>query len=184
MKTFLPLLAIALLMNAVPSAAEPGGKLILNSQTEDCALFRALNGSEAVPDECKDGDTKSAFGARPMPPQIVVLNSITFDFNSNQLTPDAENDLSRVAKVMRYPVSASQVYRLDGYTDLKGDPYYNLKLSKRRAAVVRKYLVSIGVPSSRMDSEGFGSQKLADPDHPYDLVNRRVEIVNLSQGVN
>jgi len=184
MKTILPLFALALLLNAVPSAAEPGGKLILNGETEDCALFRALNGSEAVPDECKDGDSKSIYARKVEPPKTVVLDRITFDFNSNQLTPDAENDLSRVAKVMRYPVSASQVYRLDGYTDLKGDAYYNLKLSKRRAAAVRKYLVSIGVPSSRMDSEGFGSQKLADPDHPYDLVNRRVEIVNLSQGVN
>lgn len=184
MKTFLPLLAIVLLVNAIPTAAEPGGKLILNGETEDCALFRALNGSEAVPDECKDSDTKSAFGARPKPPEPVILDRITFDFNSNQLTQNAQTDLSRVAKIMRNPVSVSQVYRLDGHTDLKGDPTYNLKLSKRRAAAVRKYLVSIGVPGNRLDSEGFGSQKLADPDHPYDLANRRVEIVNLSQGGN
>ena len=40
------------------------------------------------------------------------------------------------------------------------------------------------LPGNRLDSEGFGSQKLADPDHPYDWANRRVEIVNLSQGGN
>ena len=182
MKTLLPLLALALLLNTASTAAETSGKLIFSSETEDCALFSALNGSAAVPDECND--TKSAFRAQPNPPKIVVLNSITFGFNSKQLTPDAEYDLSRIAKAMRDPVSMRQVWRLDGHTDLKGDPDYNLKLSKRRAAAVRRFLVGNGVPSSRLLAEGFGSQKLADPDHPYDWVNRRVEIVNLSLGGN
>ena len=181
MKTLMPLIAIALIFNTVLASADPGGRMILNGQTEDCSLFTALNGSEAVPEDCKESGTRSSFTnqASAMP---VVLQRVTFDFDSAHLTSDAQVDLSRVAKVMRDPVSQHQVYRLDGHTDLQGDPGYNRVLSRRRAYSVRRHLINLGVPASRLSAEGFGSKRLANPSDPYSLENRRVEVVNLSQG--
>lgn len=181
MKNLFRALTVAALLLAGLSHADE--RVNLDKLDDDCALFRAMNGSEAVPEECKE-DSKSAFTQAPSRPVPIVLQSITFDYDSNYLGLDAKTDLSRIAKIMRDPVSENMVYRLDGYTDLKGNPDYNLTLSKRRADAVRKYLVNIGVPPERLDSEGFGSQKLADPNHPYDLVNRRVEVVNVSRGSN
>jgi len=184
MKTRLSLLVLALLLNTGLASAESGRRVILNGQTADCTLFKALNGSEAVPEDCKDnGGSKAAFvDEQPTPPSPLVLQRVNFDFDSAHLTVDARVDLSRVAKIMRDPVSQNQVYRLDGHTDLQGDPGYNRGLSQRRAESVRRQLISLGVPPSRLSSTGFGSDHPANPANPYGLENRRVEVVNLSQG--
>ena len=130
MKTHMPLIALTLLLHTVLASADPGGRMILNGQTEDCSLFTALNGSKAVPEYCKEeGGTRSMFtNQTSTPAEPVVLQRVTFDFDSAHLTSDAQVDLSRVAKVMRDPVSQHQIYRLDGHTDLQGDPGYNLSL--------------------------------------------------------
>ena len=181
MKNISLFLALALLLSTSAVSAEPGNRVMLNGQTEDCSLFTALNGSEAVPEDCKESGTRSSFTNQTsaMP---VVLQRVTFDFDSAHLTSDARVDLSRVAKVMRDPVSQHQVYRLDGHTDLQGDPGYNRVLSRHRAYSVRRHLINLGVPASRLSAEGFGSERLANPSDPYSLENRRVEVVNLSQG--
>ena len=174
------ILAAALLLAAAPAPAGPGQRLILDGQTDECALFHALNG-DAVPEECKD-DSKSAFGEAPANLVPTVLQRVTFDFDSTRLTLDARTDLARVAKVMKNPASERQLYRLEGHTDAKGDADYNLALSNRRARSVRQELIALGVPPARLHAEGFGSQRLADPANPGDLANRRVEVVNRTQG--
>ncbi len=46
--------------------------------------------------------------------------------------------------------------RIEGHTDSQGSDKFNLKLSKDRAASVRKYLIGKGVSADRMDPQGFG----------------------------
>jgi OmpA-OmpF porin, OOP family len=43
-----------------------------------------------------------------------------------------------------------------GYTDRIGSDAYNLKLSQRRAAAVKTYLVSKGIPADKIYTEGKG----------------------------
>ena len=179
MKTLMPLIALTLLLHTVLASADPGGRMILNGQTEDCSLFTALNGSEAVPEDCKESTTRSSFTnqALAMP---VVLQRVTFDFDSAHLTSDAQVDLSRVAKVMRDPVSKGQVYRVETHTEAQTNRIYAMALSKRRAEAVRNGLIALGVPPSQIVAEGKGSDNPVDPAHPDNPVNRRVEIINLS----
>jgi outer membrane protein OmpA-like peptidoglycan-associated protein len=128
--------------------------------------------------------TRSTFNSAsaPKPPQHLLLETISFDFNSDQLTGDSRTDLARLAKVISDPYNEKKTYQVEGHTDQKGDPGYNRELSQRRAKSVRRFLVGQGVPSQRLRARGYGSDDLADPGHPYDEVNRRVEVVNLSQG--
>lgn len=163
------------------SVVAEAGEVTLDARSDECEIFRTLNGSEAVPEECKD-DSKSLFVSTPEPPRPAQLGNVNFQFNSDALTEDSATILVRIAKVMSDPVSYAQRYRVEGHTDAKGDPDYNLTLSKRRAASVRRFLVGQGVPRDRLLSEGFGAQRLAAPDHPYDEVNRRVEVINTSHG--
>lgn len=67
---------------------------------------------------------------------------------------------------------------LKGYTDNSGNAAKNLQLSKDRAASVRSYLTSKGVPANHIQSFGYGS---ADPVASNATLagrakNRRVEI--------
>jgi OOP family OmpA-OmpF porin len=73
---------------------------------------------------------------------------------------------------------------IQGHTDNKGAAAYNLKLSDRRAASVRKYLVAHGVATDRLVSRGYG---LTRPIVPNDTeqnraLNRRVQFIRTEGG--
>ena len=45
---------------------------------------------------------------------------------------------------------------VSGHTDITGSPEYNMKLSLKRAANVKAYLIAQGVPSERIKIEYYG----------------------------
>jgi OmpA-OmpF porin, OOP family len=69
-----------------------------------------------------------------------------------------------------------------GHTDSKGTAPNNLRLSKDRAAAVRRYLEGKGVAASRLESEGFGQTKPVSSNDTEEgrAKNRRVEFKMLS----
>jgi len=104
-----------------------------------------------------------------------------FDFDKSTLTEADLKELQKaVAFVKKYPDAN---IRLDGYTDSIGTDAYNLKLSERRTAAVKDYLIKeAGVDSSKITAVGHGK---ADPvaDNKTSAgrtKNRRVEISILS----
>lgn len=72
---------------------------------------------------------------------------------------------------------------LSAHTDSKGSDAYNMDLSVRRAKSCVDYLVSKGIPISRMTSRGYGETKPVAPnelpngkDNPEGrALNRRTE---------
>lgn len=171
--------ALPLLISAHTALADPGERMALDGATDDCALYQALNGSNALPEECQDDSKGFPYEQEAnLPPVPVILQRVNFDLDSNALTPAARIDLARIAKVMSDPVSHLQVYRVGGHTDSLGDPAYNQALSERRASATRRYLIALGVPPSRLVARGYGARELLDSVPSYDPANRRVEVVN------
>lgn len=79
-----------------------------------------------------------------------VPATITFPFNSAELTGEARAVLDMQANWMRqFPELRFSVY---GHTDLVGGNSFNKALGKRRAQAVVAYLGSRGVSSSRLDA--------------------------------
>ena len=70
------------------------------------------------------------------------------------------------------------IFHIGGHTDSQGSDEYNLKLSKERAASVREFLVSKGIPASRLTSEGYGESRPIATNNTAAgrQENRRVEI--------
>lgn len=85
----------------------------------------------------------------------VRLNAdFLFDFDQALLKPDGRTALDDVA------AQASQlqleVVIVTGHTDRLGADVYNQRLSERRAAAVKSYLVSRGIDAARVYTEGKG----------------------------
>lgn len=113
--------------------------------------------------------------------QTVILRTVNFEFNKDTLTSEAKDALDLVAAGL-----ASQpklTVQIDGHTDSKGSPAYNLNLSKKRAAAVRQYMIGKGVAATRLAAEGFGESKpIASNDTEAGRAeNRRVEFQVLNK---
>lgn len=79
-----------------------------------------------------------------------VPSTITFPFNSAQLTPEARAVLDRQANFIRqFPEVRFRVY---GHTDLVGSNGYNRALGQRRAEAVVAYFASRGLSRSRLEA--------------------------------
>ena len=115
--------------------------------------------------------------------KIALSGDILFDFDKDTLRPDAFPTLQKVADIIAgYPGAPVLI---EGYTDSKGKDSYNLKLSDRRAASVKKWLVEkAGADAGHIKTKGWGEAKPVAPNENPDgsddpdgrQKNRRVEI--------
>lgn len=113
-------------------------------------------------------------------PKIAIR--VLFAIGSDRLTPEGEVALKPLGEALKDPKMADVRVLIGGHTDIVGSAEYNQVLSERRAASVKHYLIeSYQIPVARLESMGFGFKNLADPKDPTGQVNRRVEVVNLSQ---
>ncbi|MGQ0700609.1 MAG: OmpA family protein [Panacagrimonas sp.] len=107
---------------------------------------------------------------------VIVLRGVNFEFDKARLTANAKTILDNVAEELTaYPEIEIE---LSGHTDDKGSDEYNQKLSEKRAAAVKAYLVSEGVQDPRMKTLGHG-ESLPVADNQTDEgreFNRRVEL--------
>jgi len=90
--------------------------------------------------------------------QSVRLEADTlFEFDSNELTADGARLLDDLAGSLTAAGLQEQKLQITGYADRIGEDDYNLELSQRRAAAVREYLVSKGVPPDYIKADGLGT---------------------------
>lgn len=121
----------------------------------------------------------------PPPPAPKVIDRLTlqvlFDVDKSIITEADKMELQKaVAFVKKYPGAKIEV---DGHTDSIGTDAYNQKLSERRAAAVKDFLIKeAGVDSSKITAVGHGkAEPVADNKTAAGRArNRRVEILILS----
>ncbi|MBV8062405.1 MAG: OmpA family protein [Nevskia sp.] len=107
---------------------------------------------------------------------VLILRGVNFDFDKATLTAEAKTILDQVASALQARPDIK--VEIDGHTDGKGSVSYNQKLSERRAASVKAYLVGKGIDGGRMTTAGFGkSRPIADNKTDEGrALNRRVEL--------
>ena len=78
----------------------------------------------------------------------VILEPIYFDLDKYFIRKDASQALDRNITIMKqYP---EFVFKVAGFTDVRGSDEYNIKLSNRRAMSAIAYLVKNGIPENRI----------------------------------
>jgi outer membrane protein OmpA-like peptidoglycan-associated protein len=115
--------------------------------------------------------------------KIELDADVLFDFDKYNLRPEAADSLRKVGEVAKSYGNSPVV--IEGHTDSKGSPPYNMKLSENRAVSVKNWLVqNASVSAARISTRGWGETKPVAPntnpngsDNPAGRQkNRRVEI--------
>lgn len=86
-----------------------------------------------------------------------ATRGIYFEFGKATLKPQSFPKLDEVVDIINeYP---DYNLRLGGHTDAIGSDASNLALSQARVDAVKSYLVSKGVPESRLEAKGYGESR-------------------------
>ena len=120
-------------------------------------------------------DDKPAGTMRLEKGKSLVLEGVNFESGTARLSASSESTLARVLQALRDNPDA--VVEIAGYTDNIGKAATNIQLSRRRADVVKAWLVDHGISSLRLTTQGYGAR---DPIAPNTTVlgrsqNRRIE---------
>ena len=156
-----------------PSYGEvPAGVAV---DAEGCPLDSDNDGVPDYRDQCPNtpaGVDVNALGC----PESVVLQDVNFEFDSAQLTPNAQNVLNGVAE--RLVNNPDVRVSIEGHTDSRGSDQYNKDLSQRRAESVATYLNQRGVEANRMRAVGYGEERPVATNDTEEgrFQNRRVEL--------
>ena len=121
-------------------------------------------------------EPKGPRAAIPAPPAGVFHADVYFDFKSTRLRADAARVLQETTG--RMDLTNAWVVLVQGYTDNQGPAEYNRGLADRRAQVVKRFLVDLGVPetSIKMVTMGPNGALCDDPGKECQELNRRVHL--------
>jgi OmpA-OmpF porin, OOP family len=109
----------------------------------------------------------------------ITLKNIYFEASKSDLLPASYSELNKLQTMMED--NPTMEIRLEGHTDIIGDPEANQELSEDRVNACREYLAKKGIATARIQTVGYGSTKpivLKGTDEER-KVNRRVEFVVL-----
>jgi peptidoglycan-associated lipoprotein len=113
-----------------------------------------------------DGQNRAALAA----------NTVYFDFDQFAIKASEREKL----KTAKEYLDKNPTYRLilEGHCDWRGTAEYNLSLGDRRASAVKKYLLSLGIATDKLETLSKGSLEAAkNGDDAAMAKDRRVDLV-------
>ena len=115
--------------------------------------------------------------AAPAAVKAVNFEEVHFDFDMDNLRPDAIAILDRVVDGLKQ--NPGMRLRIEGHASAEGTSEYNLALGERRAHRVQEYLVNRGIPASTLAtlSKGEESPKYNNTNEEGRSLNRRAEFI-------
>lgn len=130
------------------------------NDSADCA-----GGQECQQNKCVAAATQSECNWEPL----------RFGFNEATLSSEAQSRLSDLAQCIKG--AGSGRIELAGHADERGTEEYNLQLSQKRAASVKKYLVDLGIQANQLKTVGYGENRPLEQGSSEEAwaANRRVE---------
>ena len=121
-------------------------------------------------------------GPVPGSQQDLVVNvgdRVFYDLDKSDLKPEARRTLERQAAWLKQ--YGNVAVTIEGHCDERGTREYNLALGDRRANAARDYLVSLGIPASRIKTISYGKERpavLGSNEAAWSQNRRAVTVVN------
>jgi peptidoglycan-associated lipoprotein len=88
---------------------------------------------------------------------VNVGDRVFFDTDSSAIRADGQATLVKQAEWLKqysqYPIT------IEGHADERGTREYNIALGARRAAAVRDFLISRGIPANRIKTISYGKER-------------------------
>jgi len=115
---------------------------------------------------------------RALLPVAAPQSAAFFDFDRSELTEEYKPHLRIYANYLKDHSKAEII--IFGHTDSKGSDQYCMDLSRKRAKMVKDYIIQQGIPDRRIRIEGFGKLYPIWESEEVDWKaheNRRVEIL-------
>jgi outer membrane protein OmpA-like peptidoglycan-associated protein len=108
---------------------------------------------------------------------VLTLGDVLFDTGKSELNSGASRKLNQLAQFLSE--HKDRRVQIDGFTDSVGSDSYNQELSQRRANAVKNALLTRGIDSTRVNTEGYGKAfpVANNSDSGGRQLNRRVEVV-------
>jgi len=144
---------------------------------------RATDAAKIARDQATENSTRlqaeiDALKAKPTDRGLVLtLGDVLFETGSATLSPGAGRNLDRLVQFLtEHP---DRLVQIDGFTDSIGADSFNQDLSQRRADAVRADLLSRGISSARVTTQGYGKSYpvASNSESSGRQLNRRVEVV-------
>lgn len=95
-------------------------------------------------------------GEAPVTPPGAPLKEIYFAFDKYDLSAEARATLKANGDWLKKNPAAR--VEIEGHCDERGTSEYNLALGAKRAQAAKDYLVTLGIPSSRISSRSYGEE--------------------------
>ena len=158
--------------NQVDSANR--AKEAANRATDDAKISR----DQATENAARLQAEVDALKAKPTDRGLVLtLGDVLFETGSSTLSSGAARNMDRLVQFLTdHP---ERLVQIDGFTDSIGTDSFNEDLSQRRADAVRYQLVSRGIVSTRIATQGYGKAYpvAGNSESSGRQLNRRVEVV-------
>ncbi len=113
-----------------------------------------------------------------------VGDRVLFAVDQSTLTVEAQSILTAQAQWLL--TNGEYLALIEGHADEQGTREYNLALGARRASAVRDFLVSQGVPTSRLSTVSYGKERpieICSAESCYQQNRRSVTVLSAGAGV-
>lgn len=87
----------------------------------------------------------------------IVVENIFYDYNKADIRPDAATELDKLVQTLTDNPDIN--IELSSHTDSRGNDKFNQTLSQKRAQSAVDYIISKGIPKSRITAKGYGEAR-------------------------
>lgn len=107
------------------------------------------------------------------------LATLYFRYGSTDLDPTSQDAMNQIANFLIKQPNAQ--IRIEGHTDAVGPSNVNQQVSLQRANAIKSRMVSMGVNSGQIQTQGFGESKplMLNDTEAGRARNRRIEIIRI-----